>query len=114
MLKNFNFYIYAILAITLGFLYLRLDSTKARLEKSQSDLKLAINTNEQLTRNTRQLELRHKQELEALTQNYTQKNKIKEKVENVKTSIENSNENNTTKLFNAMVNRLWDNNASGK
>ncbi|EMG6675238.1 hypothetical protein V5I69_000909, partial [Campylobacter coli] len=36
----------ALMTILAGYFYLRLDSTKAKLEKSQSDLALALKINE--------------------------------------------------------------------
>ncbi|TEY03624.1 DUF1374 domain-containing protein [Campylobacter sp. US33a] len=112
MLKNFNFYIYAILAITLGFLYLRLDSTKARLEKSQSDLALAVEINKNNEVKLKELTQIHKKELKAINEANNQKNEVKERIEYVKEYIYKSNENNLTKLFNGMVDRLWEHNST--
>ncbi|HEG2580721.1 TPA: hypothetical protein SCV07_000002 [Campylobacter lari] len=94
------------------FLYLKLDSTKTKLEKSQSDLNLALGVNNELTRITRELKIRHEQELKALFYANTQKNQIKTKVDDVKNYISKNNETNTTKLFNAMLDRLWEQNTS--
>ncbi len=69
------------------FLYLKLDSTNARLEKSQSDLNLALGINNELTRITQELKIRHEQELKVLTNANIQKNQIKTKVDDVKNYI---------------------------
>lgn len=79
--------------ILLGYFYLRLDSTKAKLEKSQSDLALALEINRNNEANN-------------------QKNEVQKKVQYVKEYIYKSNENNLTKLFNNVVDRLWDDNST--
>ncbi|EGK8089021.1 hypothetical protein IO411_000657 [Campylobacter lari] len=101
-----------LMTILAGYFYLRLDSTKAKLEKSQSDLNLALSVNNELTRITQELKTRHEQELKALFHANTQKNQIKTRVDDVKNYISKSNETNTTKLFNAMLDRLWEQNTS--
>lgn len=64
LFKNTKLYIaLALMAILVGYLYLKLDSTNAKLEKSQSDLNLALSVNNELTRITQELKIRHKQEL---------------------------------------------------
>ncbi|EAK5889849.1 hypothetical protein [Campylobacter lari] len=113
LFNNTKLYIALALMLILNvFLYLKLDSTKAKLEKSQSDLNLALSVNNELTRITRELKIRHEQELKALFHANTQKNQIKTKVDDVKNYISKSNETNTTKLFNAMLDRLWEQNTS--
>ncbi|MCR8686003.1 hypothetical protein [Campylobacter sp. 1569] len=113
LFKSTKLYIaLALMAILAGYFYLRLDSTNAKLEKSQSDLNLALGVNNELTRITRELKIRHKQELKALFHANTQKNQIKTRVDDVKNYISKSNETNTTKLFNVMLDRLWEQNTS--
>ncbi|EAH7031439.1 hypothetical protein A9448_01145 [Campylobacter lari] len=113
LFKNTKLYIALALMLMLNvFLYIKLDSTNAKLEKSQSDLNLALDVNNELTRITRELKIRHKQELKALFHANTQKNQIKTRVDDVKNYISKSNETNTTKLFNAMLDRLWEQNTS--
>ncbi|MCV3425628.1 hypothetical protein, partial [Campylobacter sp. IFREMER_LSEM_CL1085] len=85
----------ALMAILAGYFYLRLDSTQAKLEKSQSDLNLALGVNNELTRITQELKTRHEQELKALFHANTQKNQIKTRVDDVKNYISKSNETNT-------------------
>lgn len=102
----------ALMAILAGYFYLRLDSTKAKLEKSQSDLVLALKINENNEARLKELTQRHQQELQALNEVNTQKNEVKERIEYVKEYIYKSNENNLTKLFNDVVNRLWEHNAT--
>ncbi|EAH6341425.1 TPA: hypothetical protein RZK76_001857 [Campylobacter jejuni] len=98
--------------ILLGYFYLRLDSTKAKLEKSQSDLALALEINRNNEAKLKELTQIHKAELKAINEANTQKNEVKESVQYVKEYIYKSNENNITKLFNDVVNRLWDANST--
>lgn len=75
LFKNTKLYIALALMLMLNvFLYLKLDSTNAKLEKSQSDLNLALGVNNELTRITQELKTRHEQELKALFHANTQKN----------------------------------------
>ncbi|EPF0500886.1 hypothetical protein ACSM8L_000365 [Campylobacter coli] len=112
---NAKLYIALVLmAILAGYFYLRLDSTKAKLEKSQSDLALALKVNENNQEKLKELNQIHKTELKALNEANNQKNEVQKKVQYVKEYIYKSNENNLTKLFNDVVDRLWDaNRASG-
>ncbi|EFB0718718.1 hypothetical protein HGC54_001376 [Campylobacter coli] len=98
--------------ILLGYFYLRLDSTKAKLEKSQSDLALALEINRNNEAKLKELTQIHKAELKAINEANTQKNQVQEKVQYVKEYIYKSNENNITKLFNDVVDRLWDDNCA--
>ncbi|EJJ3325837.1 hypothetical protein NI123_001761 [Campylobacter coli] len=98
------------MAILAGYFYLRLDSTKAKLEKSQSDLALALKVNENNQEKLKELNQIHKTELKALNEANNQKNEVQKKVQYVKEYIYKSNENNITKLFNDVVDRLWDTN----
>ncbi|ENU2677222.1 hypothetical protein ACE4NS_000793 [Campylobacter coli] len=112
---NAKLYIALVLmAILAGYFYLRLDSTKAKLEKSRSDLALALKVNENNQEKLKELNQIHKTELKALNEANNQKNEVQKKVQYVKKYIYKSNENNITKLFNDVVDRLWDaNRASG-
>ncbi|HHT6850569.1 DUF1374 domain-containing protein [Campylobacter coli] len=112
---NAKLYIALVLmAILAGYFYLRLDSTKAKLEKSQSDLALALEINRNNEAKLKELTQIHKAELKAINEGNNQKNQVQEKVQYVKEYIYKSNENNITKLFNDVVDRLWDaNRASG-
>ncbi|HEE9575325.1 TPA: hypothetical protein R8E35_001759 [Campylobacter coli] len=106
---NAKLYIALVLmAILAGYFYLRLDSTKAKLEKSQSDLALALKVNENNQEKLKELNEIHKTELKALNEANNQKNEVQKKVQYVKEYIYKSNENNITKLFNDVVDRLWD------
>ncbi|EKY8178001.1 hypothetical protein [Campylobacter sp. BCW_6463] len=103
----------ALMAILTGYFYLRLDSTKAKLEKSQNDLALALEINKNNEARLKELTQIHKAELKAINEANNQKNEVKERIEYVKEYIYKSNENNITKLFNDVVDRLWnDNNSS--
>lgn len=102
------------MAILAGYFYLRLDSTKAKLEKSQSDLALALEINRNNEAKLKELTQIHKAELKAINEANNQKNQVQERVQYIKEYIYKSNENNITKLFNNVVDRLWDaNRASG-
>ncbi|EAK4212374.1 hypothetical protein FDK76_06515 [Campylobacter coli] len=100
------------MAILAGYFYLRLDSTKAKLEKSRSDLALALKVNENNQEKLKELNQIHKTELKALNEANNQKNEVQKKVQYVKEYIYKSNENNITKLFNDVVDRLWDDNST--
>ncbi|MFB1638265.1 hypothetical protein ABZN43_05480 [Campylobacter jejuni] len=102
----------ALVAILAGYFYLRLDNTQAKLEKSQSDLVLALKINKNNEAKLKELTQIHKIELKALNEANTQKNEVKERIEYVKEYIYKSNENNITKLFNDVVDRLWDANST--
>ncbi|EAI4883704.1 hypothetical protein FZL95_09755, partial [Campylobacter jejuni] len=101
-----------LMTILAGYFYLRLDSTKAKLEKSQSDLALALKINENNQEKLKELNQIHKTELKALNEANNQKNQVQERVQYVKEYIYKSNENNITKLFNDVVDRLWDANST--
>ncbi|HEG2661255.1 TPA: DUF1374 domain-containing protein [Campylobacter coli] len=100
------------MAILAGYFYLRLDSTKAELEKSQSDLALALEINRNNEAKLKELTQIHKAELKAINEANNQKNQVQERVQYVKEYIYKSNENNITKLFNDVVDRLWDTNST--
>ncbi|ENT9904349.1 DUF1374 domain-containing protein [Campylobacter coli] len=100
------------MAILAGYFYLRLDSTKAKLEKSQSDLALALEINRNNEAKLKELTQIHKAELKAINEANNQKNQVQEKVQYVKEYIYKSNENNITKLFNNVVDRLWGDNST--
>ncbi|EAK6359952.1 DUF1374 domain-containing protein [Campylobacter coli] len=106
---NAKLYIALVLmAILAGYFYLRLDSTKAELEKSRSDLALALEINRNNEAKLKELTQIHKAELKAINEANNQKNEVQKKVQYVKEYIYKSNENNITKLFNNVVDRLWD------
>ncbi len=98
--------------ILLGYFYLRLDSTKAKLEKSQNDLALALQINQNNKAKIKELTKIHNAELKALNEANNQKNEVQKKVQYVKEYIYKSNENNITNLFNNVVDRLWDDNST--
>ncbi|EAK3956359.1 hypothetical protein CQ320_08800 [Campylobacter coli] len=110
---NAKLYIALVLmAILAGYFYLRLDRTKAKLEKSRSDLALALKVNENNQEKLKELNQIHKTELKALNEANNQKNEVQKKVQYVKEYIYKSNENNITKLFNDVVDRLWNSNST--
>ncbi|MGM8974740.1 hypothetical protein ACTFDJ_03285 [Campylobacter jejuni] len=102
----------ALMAILTGYFYLRLDSTQTKLEKSQNDLALALEINKNNEARLKELTQIYKAELKAINEANNQKNEVKERIEYVKEYIYKSNENNITKLFNDVVDRLWDANST--
>ncbi|EKQ8175268.1 hypothetical protein P6Y10_001732, partial [Campylobacter coli] len=91
---NAKLYIALVLmAILAGYFYLRLDSTKAKLEKSQSDLALALEINRNNEAKLKELTQIHKAELKAINEANNQKNEVQKKVQYVKEYIYKSNEN---------------------
>ncbi|EAJ2282795.1 hypothetical protein BLN40_07035 [Campylobacter upsaliensis] len=106
---NMFFYISLALALgAIGFLTLSLEAEKARHEKAKSDLNLSLEANHNLALSLETLKLEHRKQIEA-------KEQVKERIEYVNRYIYKEykkGENNLTKLFNAMVSRLWEQNAS--
>ena len=81
---NTKLYIALVLmAILAGYFYLRLDSTKAKLEKSQSDLALALEINRNNEAKLKELTQIHKAELKAINEANNQKNEVQKKVQYV-------------------------------
>ncbi|EDP3961182.1 TPA: hypothetical protein ACH6H0_000807 [Campylobacter jejuni] len=101
-----------LMTILAGYFYLRLDSTQAKLEKSQNDLALALEINKNNEARLKELTQIHKAELKAINEANKEKNQVQERVQYVKKYIYTSNENNITKLFNDVVDRLWDANST--
>ncbi|ECL2828332.1 hypothetical protein FSR45_09070, partial [Campylobacter jejuni] len=77
----------ALMAILAGYFYLRLDSTKVKLEKSQNDLALALEINKNNEARLKELTQIHKAELKAINEANNQKNEVKERIEYVKEYI---------------------------
>ncbi|MDL0110817.1 hypothetical protein NYG92_08695 [Campylobacter felis] len=109
------FYVSLALALGgIGFLYLSLEAQKARYEKVKSDLKLSLEANHNLALSLETLKLEHRKQIEAISSANEAKEQVKERIEYVNRYIVKkyeSGENNLTKLFNAMANRLWEQNA---
>ncbi|HFP7756687.1 TPA: hypothetical protein ACHDW5_000520, partial [Campylobacter jejuni] len=63
-----------LMAILAGYFYLRLDSTQAKLEKSQNDLALALEINKNNEARLKELTQIHKAELKAINEANNQKN----------------------------------------
>ncbi|WP_083263977.1 hypothetical protein, partial [Campylobacter sp. BCW_4333] len=76
------------------------------------DLALALEINKNNEARLKELTQIHKAELKAINEANNQKNEVKERIEYVKEYIYKSNENNITKLFNDVVDRLWDANST--
>ncbi|HDZ4292667.1 TPA: hypothetical protein RTB47_001916, partial [Campylobacter jejuni] len=69
-----------LMTILAGYFYLRLDSTQAKLEKSQSDLALALKINENNQEKLKELNQIHNAELNALNEANKEKNQVQERV----------------------------------
>ncbi|TNH32527.1 hypothetical protein [Campylobacter helveticus] len=116
---NTAFYIALALAgaIILG-LWLRLDAQNAKLDKAKSDLNISLEANNKLYLSIETMKLEHQKQMEAVKGANEAKELVKERVEYVNRYIYKEyekGENNLTKLFNAMVYRLWnEQNASGE
>ncbi|HDZ5018415.1 TPA: hypothetical protein RTG91_001398 [Campylobacter jejuni] len=108
------FLIIATLGIFSGFLYLKLNSTSETLQKAKNDLNVTLQANQNLADNIEFLIQRHSTELKILSSINLENNALKENINETRQFIKNSNENNTTKLFNLMVNRLWSENSANK
>ncbi|KAA6224635.1 hypothetical protein FMM54_07950 [Campylobacter sp. LR185c] len=102
----------AILVINCSFLYLRLNNIKEQLENTKKDLNTAINANNELNKSIEILKQRHEQELKVLENSKIEKDNIKKRVKNVKKQVFKSSETNTTKLFNTLLDGLYEQNAS--
>ena len=113
---NMFFYISLALALgAIGFLTLSLEAQKARYEKVKNDLNISLEANYNLALSIETLKLEHKKQIEAISGANEEKEQVKERIEYVNRYIVKkyeSGENNLTKLFNAMVSRLWEQNAS--
>lgn len=113
---NMFFYISLALALgAIGFLTLSLEAEKARYEKAKSDLNLSLEANYNLALSLETLKLEHRKQIEAISGANEAKEQVKERIEYVNRYIYKEykkGENNLTKLFNAMVSRLWEQNAS--
>ncbi|ELW3219991.1 hypothetical protein QMJ35_000393 [Campylobacter upsaliensis] len=113
---NMFFYISLALALgAIGFLTLSLEAEKARYEKAKSDLNISLEANYNLALSLETLKLEHRKQIEAISGANEAKEQVKERIEYVNRYIYKEykkGENNLTKLFNAMVSRLWEQNAS--
>ena len=113
---NMFFYISLALALgAIGFLTLSLEAQKARYEKVKNDLNISLEANYNLALSLETLKLEHKKQIEAISGANEEKEQVKERIEYVNRYIVKkyeSGENNLTKLFNAMANRLWEQNAT--
>ncbi|EAK6151939.1 hypothetical protein B0110_01215 [Campylobacter upsaliensis] len=113
---NMFFYISLALALgAIGFLTLSLEAEKARYEKVKNDLNISLEANHNLALSLETLKLEHRKQIEAISGANEAKEQVKERIEYVNRYIYKEykkGENNLTKLFNAMVSRLWEQNAS--
>ncbi|MFQ6341375.1 hypothetical protein [Campylobacter sp. VTCC 70190] len=116
LLGNFKLYLALIsLAILTGYFYLKLESTQSKLSKARSDLNLALEANQQNLQELLRLKVRHESEIQALSEANKAKDELNNKIHYVNRYIYKevkNGENNLTKLFNAMADRLWDANAT--
>lgn len=108
------FIIIATFGIFAGFLYLKLNLTNETLEKTKNDLNITLQANQNLADSIEFLIQRHDAELKILSSINLENQVLKDNVNETRQFIKNSNENNTTKLFNLMVGRLWGENSISK
>ncbi|EHT2883396.1 hypothetical protein KXJ91_001388 [Campylobacter coli] len=108
------FIIIATLGIFAGFLHLKLNSINEALEKTKNDLNITLQANQNLSDSIEFLIQRHDAELKILSSINLENQVLKDNVNETRQFIKNSNENNTTKLFNLMVSRLWGENSISK
>ena len=116
LLGNAKLYIALSLMIILcGYFYLRLESTEAKLSQTKSELNLALQTNKENLQALMLLRSTHEDELNALIEANKAKDALNQKLQYINRYIYKevkNGENNLTKLFNGMLDRLWDKNAT--
>ncbi|EAI5960110.1 hypothetical protein QMK11_03015 [Campylobacter jejuni] len=108
------FLIIATLGIFAGFLYLRLNSINETLVNTKNELNITLQSNKNLADSIEFLMKRRDAELKILSSINLENQVLKDNVNETRQFIKNSNENNTTKLFNLMVSRLWGENSISK
>ncbi|MBK1991684.1 hypothetical protein JG676_03605 [Campylobacter sp. 2018MI35] len=112
-LFQYKSYIFiGILIISMVFLSFNLKLTKQELETTKNNLNLALEANNENLKKLEEINKIHKAQLQAISNANNEKEQIREKVKYVKEYIYKSNENNITKLFNDVIDRLWEHNAT--
>ncbi|MBK1971737.1 hypothetical protein JG677_01730 [Campylobacter sp. TTU-622] len=112
-LFQYKSYIFiGILIISMVFLSFNLKLTKQELETTKNNLNLALEANNENLKKLKEINKIHKAQLQAISNANNEKEQIREKVKYVKEYIYKSNENNLTKLFNDVIDRLWEHNAT--
>ena len=108
--------IIAIIAVIslIAIMTYKIDSLKSRLEKQEYKNAILQDNNNKLAQSIEAMQERHRLELETLQNANNEIKEVKERVKYVKQYIYKSNENNLTKLFNDVNNRLWEQNATYK
>lgn len=105
------FIIIATLGIFAGCLYLKLNSVNETLEKTKNDLNITLQANKNLTDSIEILVKRHEVELKILNSINSENQLLKDNINETTQFIKHSSENNITKLFNFMADRLWGENS---
>lgn len=105
------FIIIATLAIFAGCLYLKLNSVNETLKKTKNDLNITLQANKNLTDSIEILVKRHEVELKILNSTNSENQLLKDNINETTQFIKHSSENNITKLFNFMADRLWGENS---
>lgn len=106
--------IIAVLAIFSCFLYIELSLLNDKLIKAKIDLKSTLQANENLADSIEFLIQKQEAELKIINSINIENDILKEKINDTNNFINASAENNITKLFNAMVDRLWNENEINK
>lgn len=97
----------ALLLASSGYLYLRLEITEESLEKVKKDLNIALQINKDNEKKFKELSENYQNQIKILNEANNENNQLKDKITHVKEYIYKNNENNLTKFFNDVVNRLW-------
>lgn len=108
--------IIAIIAVIslIAIMAYKIDSLKSKLEKQEYENAILQDNNKKLAQSIEAIQERHKLELKTLQNANGEIKEVKERVKYVRQYIYKSNENNLTKLFNDVVSRLWEQNATNK
>lgn len=108
--------IIAIIAVIslIAIMAYKIDSLKSKLEKQEYENAILQDNNNKLAQSIEALQERHKLELKTLQNANNEIKEVKERIKYVKQYIYKSSENNLTKLFNDVIDRLWEQNATNK
>lgn len=106
----------AFLIMLCFYFYIDNSLLQNNLKRAKQDLNLAIKINESNEKLIKRLQKQREQDLQALQEVNNKKYALEKTLNEVKEFINDNQENNTTKLFNAVIDRLWENStrSSGK
>lgn len=98
------------LGLIVTYFYINNSILESDLEKAQKDLQVAINANIANEKTIKRLQKQREQDLLSLQEIEQKKFALEKTLNEVKDFIdENNSETNTTKLFNAVLDKLWKN-----